>query len=107
MRLRWQRGVFVPEGGAGGIERIAVEAAIDDAYLDCLDAAHGSGRDISPHPSNTYAPTIFEKMPQSKGYRAKALAAAQERLFGAGRIEVQMIGPPSKARKRIFRRAAT
>jgi RecA-family ATPase len=106
VRLRWRRGVFVPEGGSGMLERIAAEAAVDQAYLDCLDAAHGSGRQVGPYTGKAYAPAIFEKMPQAKGYRAKALAVAQERLFNAGRIEVVKVGPPSKVLDRIFRKTA-
>ncbi len=106
VRLRWQRGVFLLEGGPGMLERVAAEAAVDQAYLDCLDATLGSGRQVGPYPSSVYAPTIFEKMPQANGYRAKALAAAQERLFGAGRIQVVKIGPKSKERERIARKAA-
>jgi RecA-family ATPase len=106
VRLRWQRGVFVPESGLSTPERVAAEAAVDQAYLDCLDATHGSGRQVGPSPGKAYAPAIFEKMPQAKGYRAKALAKAQERLFSTGRIEVVKVGPPSKALDRIFRKAA-
>lgn len=106
VRLRWQSGVFVPVGGAGSLERVAAEAAVDQVYLDCLDAVHGSGRQVGPYPGKAYAPAIFEKMPQAKGCRAKALAKAQERLFNSGRIEVVKIGPPSKALDRIARKAA-
>jgi hypothetical protein len=101
VRLRWQRGVFVPEGGRGTFGRVAAEAAVDQAYLDCLDATRGSGRQVGPYTGRAYAPAIFEKMAQAKGYRSKALASAQERLFNAGRIEVVQIGPPSKALDRI------
>ncbi len=106
VRLRWDRGVFVPEGAPGMLERVAAEASVDQAYLDCLDAALGSGRYVGPYTGKAYAPSIFAQMPQAKGYRSKALAAAQERLFNAGRIEVRKVGPPSKALDRIFRKAA-
>jgi hypothetical protein len=106
VRLRWQGGVFVPVGGAGTLERVAAEAKVDQAYLDCLDALHGSGRQVGPYAGKAYAPAIFEKMAPAKGYRAKALAAAQERLFNSGRIEVVKIGPPSKALDRIARKPA-
>ena len=106
VRLRWQHGVFIREGSPGMFERIAAEAAVEQAYLDCLDATLGSGRQVGPYTGKAYAPAIFEKMPQAKGYRAKALAAAQERLFNSGRIEVVKIGPPSKALDRIARKAA-
>ena len=107
VRLRWRGGVFVPAGSTGTLELVAAEAAVDQAYLDCLDAVHGSGRGVSPYPSNAYAPAIFEKMPQAKGHRAKALATAQERLFNSGKIENTKIGPPSKARDRIVRKVAS
>ena len=103
--LRWRDGVFVPVGSTGTFERLAAEANVDQAYLDCLDAVLGSGRQVGPYAGKAYAPAIFEKMAQAKGYRGKALAAAQERLFNGGRIEVVPVGPPSKALDRIFRRA--
>jgi RecA-family ATPase len=105
VRLRWQRGVFVPASSMGTLERVNAEAEVDQAYLDCLDATQGSGRQVGPYTGKAYAPAIFEKMQQAKGYRAKALATAQERLFNAGRIEVRKDGPPSKALDRIFRKA--
>ena len=104
VRLRWHRGVFVPVGGAGTLARVGAEFAVDQAYLDCLDAVHGSGRQVGPYTGKAYAPAIFEKMAQAKTYRATALAAAQERLFNSGRIEVVKIGPPSKALDRITRK---
>jgi hypothetical protein len=43
-------------------------------------------------------------MPQAAGYKVKALLAAQERLFAAGRIAIETVGPPSKRRERIIRK---
>lgn len=63
--LRWEHGVFVPERAPGMLERVAAEAAVDQAYLDCLDATLGSGRHVGPYAGKAYAPAIFEKMPQS------------------------------------------
>jgi hypothetical protein len=44
VRLRWQRGRFVLEGSASTLARVAAEAAIDQVYLDCLDAVAAVGR---------------------------------------------------------------
>jgi len=104
MRLRWQRGLFVPEGSASTLARLAAEAAVEQAYLDCLDAAAAQGRRVGPYRSNNFAPTIFAQMPQGAGYKAKVLLAAQERLFAAGRIATEAFGPPSKRRERIIRK---
>jgi RecA-family ATPase len=92
MRLRWQRGLFVPEGSTSTLARVAAEAAVDQVYLDCLDAVAAQGRQVGPYRSNIFAPTIFQQMPQAAGYKVKALLAAQERLFAAGRIAIETAG---------------
>ena len=105
VRLRWQNGVFVPVSSMASYERVKVEAEIDEVYLKCLDAMHASGRDVSSlKNAPTYGPTEFVRMPQAGGCRKKALEAAQERLFAAGRIEVREVGPPSRRRKYICRK---
>jgi hypothetical protein len=107
VRVRWHQGLFVPAGSVGTLERVSAEADIDQAYLDCLDAAAARFLDVGEAPGRAYAPTIFEKMPQARSFKSKALAASQQRLFEAGRIEVRMIGPSkSKLAPRIVRAAA-
>jgi RecA-family ATPase len=102
--VQWKDGVFIPLAKPSTVERAAAERAIDAAFLACLEACAGYGRDVGPNTGRAYAPAIFEKMPEANGFRAKALAAAQERLFNAGAIVVTKIGPPSKARDRIVRK---
>jgi len=103
VRLRWAHGVFVADDGGSTLERVAAEAAVEAAYLDCLDAAHASERQVGPYAGKAYAPALFQKMPQANGHRVKALAAAQERLFNSGGIQLVKVGPPSKALDRIVR----
>jgi RecA-family ATPase len=103
VRLRWQRGVFVPDGGPSTLERIATEAAIDDAFLHCLDVKSAQGIAVVPTPGRGYAPSVFEKMAEAKGFKSRAFALAMERLLSARRISVEMSGPPSKRRAAIVR----
>lgn len=103
VRLRWQRGVFVPDGVASPTDRAAAEAPIDDAFMKCLDAVVAQGRTVSDHNGKNHAPTIFEKMPEAKGQKSRALDLAMARLFSAKRIRVDTIGPPSKRRSMIVR----
>lgn len=104
VRLCWHQGLFVPAGSTGTLERVSAEADIDQAYLNCLDTAAARFIEVGESPGKAYAPAIFEKMPQARGFKRNALAAAQQRLFSAGRIEVRMVGPsPSKQRPRIVR----
>jgi hypothetical protein len=63
--LRYQRGVFVPEGSAGAPTKAAAEAPVDDAFLRCLDAATAQGRTVSDSTGRNYAPAIFEMMPEA------------------------------------------
>lgn len=103
VRMRWQQGVFVPEPAMGSLQRLTEDARVDQLYLDCLDAAAAQGRPVSPHLSATYAPKTFAGMPQAAGVRKEAFVAAQERLFGSGRIRIITIGPPSRQRQHIVR----
>lgn len=104
VRLCWQRGVFVPVGGAAPLAQVAAEADVDQAYLECLDAATGQGRVVFAKTGNGFAPKTFEKMPQARGFKTGALHKAQERLFAAGRIHVVASGPPSRAVHPIARK---
>jgi RecA-family ATPase len=105
VRLRWERGVFVPVTSPGSLERAAAEADTEAAYMACLDAYRARGLEVGAQPGKAYAPAIFEKMPQANGHKSTVLAKAQERLFNAQRIEVKQIGPcPSKMLPRIVRK---
>ena len=73
-------------------------------FLDLLDAAIKRGRNISDskHAGN-YAPKTFAASPNADRYSQKELAAAIERLFGAGEIRMEGYGRPSDQRRRIVR----
>jgi len=105
--LRWQKpGLFVPVGTPSLVERASEEAKVDSAYLDCLRAVETQGRRVGPYTGRSYAPAIFESMPQARGCKARVLAAAQERLFASGKIEVTTIGPKSRQVTIIKRKEA-
>jgi RecA-family ATPase len=103
VRLKWQRGVFVPEGSPSPLDRAAAEAPIDEAFLRCLDAATGQGRIVSHLTGRNYAPAAFEKMPEARGVKNRAFDLALSRLLSAHRIKIETDGPPSKARSKIVR----
>jgi hypothetical protein len=103
VQCQWQNGVFVPIGVGNPIERAAAATAVDDAFLRCVDAVTVQMRSASPNKGNTYAPTVFEKMPEAAGFNRKALGGSMERLLSAGRIEGKAIGSPSKQRTQIVR----
>jgi RecA-family ATPase len=104
VRVRWQRGVFVLVGSRSVVERAAAEAPADDAFMRCLDEITVQKRSASPNKSPSYAPAIFEKMPEAAGFTRAALALAMERLYSAKKITSKEIGPPSARRLQVVRK---
>jgi RecA-family ATPase len=101
LTLEWKNGLFVPVQGPAGLDKMAVETKAEDAFLELLAALTAQGRDVSPKPSQTFAPTVFEKHPNAGGITKRGFAAAMERLLTAGRIIVETVGPPSRQYKRL------
>jgi RecA-family ATPase len=104
LRLRWQDGVFVrddiPTGIMGTIERRSAESA----FLACLDALTTQGRRVNDGKMQAnYAPKLMATMPEAERYRVNELAAAMNRLFSAGKIEIVEDGSPSRRRRCIGR----
>jgi RecA-family ATPase len=102
--LRWEDDCFMPGDSVPTPERAAAFAAVDEAYLNCLDACTAQRQNVYPKPGRGYAPKVFAKMQEAMGLTAKALAFAQERLFQAGRIHTVPFGAPSRNLERIERR---
>jgi RecA-family ATPase len=86
--LRWDRGVFVPEGSQAPLSRLAAEASVDELFLRLLDKFIARGSDVRETTGNGYAPGAFEDDPEAKtaGVKARAFKAAMARLFAAGQI---------------------
>jgi hypothetical protein len=108
IRLFWENNVFKVYGSKTSLQRMAADAAVDDAFLKCLDikAAQGVFAGLAPTGSN-YAPRMFARMSEVSGITDKAFAASQERLLSAKRIiAVPPPGaPPSRQHMRILVRS--
>jgi RecA-family ATPase len=103
VKLRWQSGVFVPEGGPSTLVQIAVEAKANDAFMRCLDAKTAQGIEVSHKLGRNYAPKIFADMAEAEGFKKRALELAMERLLSAGRIRADDIGPASRRKAVLIR----
>jgi RecA-family ATPase len=100
-RLRWSEGCFVLDGDAREFDRVVVDAKAEKVFLDLLASFIAQGRAASASRGPTYAPALFEKLPNALGVGRKAFAAAMERLLTVGKIRVEQFGPPSKLRTRL------
>lgn len=101
VRLRWDRGVFVPEGQGNPLERNAAERKVDELFLRLLAERNAQGRWVTPSRAVGSAPKELAAMPGADGCRPEAFANAMERLLAAGQITVERYGSNSKQRQRV------
>jgi RecA-family ATPase len=99
--LRWERGVFVPEGADTSPRRAAADRGADELFLQLLEQRNAQGRWVTPNKALGFAPKELAAMPGAEGYTAAALANAMERLLAAQLVTVETFGPPSKQRQRL------
>lgn len=98
LTLKFRDGLFLPEVGASAHEKAAKEAKADAIFLEVLGKLIAQGRIASPQPSaSNYAPATIAAHPDGKPHGRKGdYEKAMERLFEAGRIHVEKVGPPSR-----------
>jgi RecA-family ATPase len=100
--LRYQRGLFLPEGGVCSLDKMAREQKADDVFLNLLARYDREGRNVSDKPTSpTYAPANFRKEKEASGLRKEDLADAMRRLFAVGKIHIESYGKPSRPYSRI------
>jgi RecA-family ATPase len=102
--LRYQRGLFLPEGGIANLDKLARETRADELFLDLLRRFAGQGRNVSHKPTApNYAPTAFAKEDDAKKPRLKKadLEAAMSRLFNANKIHNETYGKASRPFERL------
>lgn len=98
MRLHLRDGVFEAEEVAPRtwLGRAAEERRVDEVFLRLVETYAAEGRRMSPNPGPTFAPTTFAADPRADGIPARGLRRAMDRLFAAGRLAVNPVGPPSR-----------
>lgn len=101
IKLRWVDGMFKVDGGPDSLVALAAQSNAERVFLDLLALFASQGRNVSESPGSNYAPLQFSKEPGSGSITKKGFESAMLRLFAAGKIKVEMVGPPSKQRKSI------
>ena len=103
LQLQWQDGVFVPllAPGESGLDRVAAHDFADHVFLTMLTAYTRENREVSPKPSNVYAPTLFANDQRAQGVTKRRLADAMNRLLQERKISIVTEGPPSRQRQRL------
>jgi RecA-family ATPase len=100
--LRYQGGLFLPEGGISSLDKVAKEQRADEVFLALLARYERESRNVSEkRTSHNYAPANFCKEGEAKGLRKEHLEAAMRRLFERGKIRVEDYGRPSRPASRL------
>lgn len=100
--VRYQRGLFLPEGGMASLDSVARDQKADDVFLALLARLEREGRNVSHNvTASTYAPAVFCREKEARGIRKEHLAAAMRRLFATERIHVEDYGRPSRPLTRL------
>ena len=100
--LRYQRGLFLPEHGMSGLDRLAREHKAEEVFLTLLARFREQGRNVSDKSSSpTYAASAFAKEKEAKGFRKADMEWAMRRLFEANKIHVEQYGRSSRPYARL------
>jgi RecA-family ATPase len=100
--LRYQRGLFLPEGGVSSLDKMAREQKADEVFLALLARYDRESRNVSEkRTAHNYAPAAFCKESEAKGLRKEHLEAGMRRLFASGKIHVENYGRPSRPASRL------
>jgi RecA-family ATPase len=68
--LRYQRGLFLPEGGMSDLDKAARQQKADGTFLALMARYESEGRNVSDKPTSpTYAPAAFAKETEANGIR--------------------------------------
>ena len=104
--FRWHdfalvRDTDLPDDRRKELDAVSRANADDTAFLACLHERTRQEQAVSEKTSATYAPTVFERMPESKRIGKKRLEASLERLIRTGRIERSLL-PWKRDRKDVY-----
>jgi RecA-family ATPase len=106
--LRYQRGLFLPEGGISSLDKLAREAKAEELFLDLLRRLLSQNRNVSEKlNAPNFAPTAFADEDEAKrlGIRKPDFKAAMTRLFSTDRIYIETYGRPSRPSSRLSLRS--
>jgi RecA-family ATPase len=97
--LRYQNGLFLPEGGISNLDQMARNMKAQEVFLDLLQRFYSQDRNVSEKTTaRNFAPTEFakEKTAKELGLRKADLEQAMRDLFSANKIALEQYDKPSR-----------
>ena len=103
--LRYQRGLFLPEGGLSSLDKVARQVEAENTFLEFVKRMTEQNQDLGPNrTASNYGPAVIAR--QAKGFRKAEFETAMQRLIDTNRIHIRLEGPPTKQRKYLTPGAA-
>jgi hypothetical protein len=94
--MRWSDGVYVLDAGPDPVADKMMKKTADEVFMAVFSKLTGQGQALGPNVGPSYAPKKISGHPDAKGYTKADLAAAMQRLLDAGRLRIEVTGPPSR-----------
>lgn len=90
--FRWHEWAFVrdddlPESTRDELREVSRANFENECFIACLRQRSSERRAVSEKPSVSFAPKVFETMPEARGCSKEQLSGAMDRLFRIGAIE--------------------
>jgi RecA-family ATPase len=101
LKLQWRNGLFALDDGKASATALA---NAEMKFLQMLDLYNAQERNVGSERCATFAPNVFARDPQCKGFSREALEEAMNSLFTKRQIIIETFGPSSRQRKRIIRK---
>lgn len=101
--LHWLNGLFLPVPKKSNLQQAAQDQRDDEVFLAALTRFISQGQNASAAKGPTFAPAVLADTAEVKLARLNGvrLKFAMDRLLEAGKIIVEMVGPPSRRRSRL------
>jgi RecA-family ATPase len=93
--LRYQRGLFLPDGGVSNLDQMARRSKAEEAFLELLGRLTREGRYVShKKAANNNAPAVFVAEQEAKKHRLKKedFEQAMRDLFATNKIHIETYG---------------
>ncbi len=102
LKLRWEAGVFVADGGQPTAAINLLNRKAETTFVDLLRLFTRTGQNVGVTPGTNFAPSKMAKHSASNGVSKKALEDAMQRLLERDAIKLVWEGPASRQRQRLI-----
>lgn len=96
IEMRWDNGVYVLDTGPDPVADKMLKKTADEVFMAVFSKLTSQGQALGPNVGPSYAPKKISGHPDAKGYSKADLAEAMQRLLDAGRLRIEVTGPPSR-----------